>query len=463
MLNIHLELMYFLERLKYDENGDVMLPDSWQKQRKVESITQKENEEMTPPRKFENSNKQNYDYAVEDIVKYEWKNNKHMFLIKWKNYEHCSNTWEPLINLNNCTELIVNYLTNYLNMELLTQLWDKLNLSNEKHIDAIQLKVIKNPWNLMYKYKLQKRLLTLLVMVNTLNRKIVPLYKVALINYVCYTNREKQLAHLEAWKKDINQLVTNLGEAVILIENNVDLKWPPKNFVYVNEYIPGANIFIPDNPPFGCSCVECGPRDRNCCGKETQFAYTKNARIAVKLGTPIYECNKMCKCDVNCRNRVVQKPRRIPLCIFKTDNGRGWGVKTMKNIYAGQYICQYVGELITYEEAEIRGKRYDKMGMTYLFDLDFNSKDKPYVVDATEYGNVSHFINHSCEPNVGVWSVWTNCLDPDIPSLALFALTNIKKGTELTFDYMASKVNDKKMFKKTLCRCNSENCRKYLF
>ena len=41
---------------------------------------------------------------------------------------------------------------------------------------------------------------------------------------------------------------------------------------------------------------------------------------------PIYECHASCACGVDCRNRVVERGRKIPLQIFRTDNGRGWGM-----------------------------------------------------------------------------------------------------------------------------------------
>ena len=51
----------------------------------------------------------------------------------------------------------------------------------------------------------------------------------------------------------------------------------------------------------------------------------------------------------------------------------------MENIKRGTFIVEYVGEVITNEEAERRGKVYDSVGMTYLFDLDFNLGDDHLV------------------------------------------------------------------------------------
>lgn len=83
------------------------------------------------------------------------------------------------------------------------------------------------------------------------------------------------------------------------------------------------------------------------------------------------------------------------MAIFRTPNGCGWGVKTMELIEKNQLVTEYVGEAITQEEAEERGKIYDSCGQTYLFDLDFNEGECLYTLDAKKYGNISHFINHS--------------------------------------------------------------------
>ena len=41
-----------------------------------------------------------------------------------------------------------------------------------------------------------------------------------------------------------------------------------------------------------------------------------------------------------------------------------------------------------------------------------------------------------CEPNLVVYGVWINTLDPRLPRICLFADRDIDKGEELTFDYM---------------------------
>ena len=59
-------------------------------------------------------------------------------------------------------------------------------------------------------------------------------------------------------------------------------------------------------------------------------------------GTPIYECNKRCKCSDKCFNRVVQKGRKVKLCIYRTSNGCGWGVKALETIKKGAFVTEYV-------------------------------------------------------------------------------------------------------------------------
>ena len=51
--------------------------------------------------------------------------------------------------------------------------------------------------------------------------------------------------------------------------------------------------------------------------------------------------------------------------------------------------------MITNEEAERRGEKYDAEGHTFLFDLDYSDSENAFTVDAGRFGNVAHFVNHS--------------------------------------------------------------------
>ena len=42
---------------------------------------------------------------------------------------------------------------------------------------------------------------------------------------------------------------------------------------------------------------------------------------------------------------------QLPLEIFKTHNGRGWGVRCSEDIAIGTFVCDYVGKLITDPQA----------------------------------------------------------------------------------------------------------------
>jgi histone-lysine N-methyltransferase SUV39H len=111
-------------------------------------------------------------------------------------------------------------------------------------------------------------------------------------------------------------------------------------------------------------------------------------------------------------------------------------------------------------------------GITYLFDLDFFRHNHEYesqagspdpvgnlfCVDAMRYGNVSRFFNHSCNPNVAIYTV-VRSGDNRVYDLAIFALRPIKPYEELCFDYKTKKG----VAVKQTCYCGEKNCRGWLF
>ena len=75
---------------------------------------------------------------------------------------------------------------------------------------------------------------------------------------------------------------------------------------------------------------------------------------------PIYECNSACTCPAHCRNRIVQRGISQRIQVFKTKY-KGWAVRALERIPVGSFVCEYVGEVITTDEAERRGIEYDKV------------------------------------------------------------------------------------------------------
>ncbi|XP_046427748.1 histone-lysine N-methyltransferase SUV39H2-like isoform X1 [Neodiprion fabricii] len=409
---------------------------------KLEDIGTKINELKSS---IKSSNNREDLHEVERILDKRYSKGVEVYAVKWKGWDDSFNTWEPLSNLTNCAELLaafensnaglvdtfknqINYYPSMMEMESL--------MKNFKQTGKIM------DYKLPNKQELNENINKLLKWPNRMNAKLLTKVKFDILVYEFHDHRSAQLKLLKEWENEIRTITKD--RPVIKVENDVDFEGPPQDFLYVDAYLPGKGVTIPEDPPIGCECLVCEPKSI-CCGKQSggSFAYTTAKRIRVPLGTPIYECNKRCACDQSCLNRVVQHGTSVKLCIFRTETGCGWGVKSLQYIKKGTFVTEYVGEVITNDEAERRGKQYDAAGRTYLFDLDYNEMEQcPYTVDAATYGNISHFINHSCDPNLAVYGVWINCLDPNLPKLGLFATRNILRYEEITFDYMCQSLRN---------------------
>jgi SET domain-containing protein len=101
----------------------------------------------------------------------------------------------------------------------------------------------------------------------------------------------------------------------------------------------------------------------------------------------------------------------------------GKGVFAVQPIAQGEKVIEYVGEVITWKEADRRHPHNPKdPNHTFYFHLD----DK-HVLDALYGGNSSRWINHACEPNC----------EADVEDKRVFikALRDIQPGEELNYDY----------------------------
>ncbi|TYZ57635.1 hypothetical protein PybrP1_003387 [[Pythium] brassicae (nom. inval.)] len=110
-----------------------------------------------------------------------------------------------------------------------------------------------------------------------------------------------------------------------------------------------------------------------------------------------------------------------------TTSDAGWGLFVDEFVAKDEFLIEYIGEMVTHEEAERRGAVYDKLNRSYLFNLDSGS-----VVDSTRKGNKTRFINHdSAKPNCFAKIVNVN----SNYRIGMYALRDIEPHTELFFDY----------------------------
>jgi SET domain len=130
-----------------------------------------------------------------------------------------------------------------------------------------------------------------------------------------------------------------------------------------------------------------------------------------------------------CINNAISLGKHKQLLVGVSDiKGAGFGLFVKYAVKKGEFLCEYVGEKITQEEADRRGPVYDRRNLSYLFNL-----DKDSAIDQHRKGNKSKFVNHgdaavaNCTPKV--------VLCRGDHRIGIFALRDLREQEELLFDY----------------------------
>jgi len=195
--------------------------------------------------------------------------------------------------------------------------------------------------------------------------------------------------------------------------------------------------------------------------KDPRDQYTSNNRPY----SGSYPCDKERTCA--CFGQNLEHPTTA---LFNTGDGRGIGLRALRDINEGDYIGEFRGDIEIRNNNEKREKllyKYENMDMRYAagghwneytnFGVDEigNERSFSYYIDAKYAGNETRFINHHCDPN------HVNCEyfqenHKGRMYLTIRAIRDIPKGQEILLDY--GTMNDWTVHSRT-CLCASERCR----
>ncbi|KAL3316838.1 Histone-lysine N-methyltransferase NSD3 [Cichlidogyrus casuarinus] len=183
---------------------------------------------------------------------------------------------------------------------------------------------------------------------------------------------------------------------------------------------------------------ECKPGDPDPCGPTSECL---NRELK-------FECvASLCRNGAQCRNQRFTKRQYPPQKPFKTQDGRGWGLRALTDIDKGEFVNEYIGDLIDEEEANRRLKHAHENNITEYYMMKL---DNQRIIDAGPKGNLSRFANHSCDPNLNT-EKWT--VNGDV-RVGLFAVKHIKAGEELTFNYNFMSLGQEMLN----CKCGTSSC-----
>ncbi|KAK9748897.1 hypothetical protein RND81_02G088800 [Saponaria officinalis] len=158
-----------------------------------------------------------------------------------------------------------------------------------------------------------------------------------------------------------------------------------------------------------------------------------------------------CPCGDFCSNQQFQQRSYANLSWFRSGR-KGYGLQVLEDTCEGKFLIEYVGEVLDLQSYEARQKEYALKGHKHFYFMTLNGNE---VIDACSKGNLGRFVNHSCDPNCRT-EKWV--VNGEI-CVGLFALRNIRKGEELTFDYNYVRVFGAAAKK---CYCGTLKCRGYI-
>lgn len=209
--------------------------------------------------------------------------------------------------------------------------------------------------------------------------------------------------------------------------------------ILMNRYVKKDKPKTPASEWLSCSCgLEDSSSIHTICRSDT----CENARMRI-------ECNKRSHVDsdgnfFDCGNMRLQLRQYAKTEAYPAGE-KGYGLYALENIPVGALVSEYVGEVIDAEECYRRIRSAER----HVYCMGIGGGR---FIDASHKGNLSRFINHSCDPNCETQKWFVGCET----RIAIIAVRPISKGTEVTFDYQFETVVG---CAPHVCLCGAEKCR----
>uniref|UniRef100_A0A7S3V9M3 Histone-lysine N-methyltransferase n=1 Tax=Chaetoceros debilis TaxID=122233 RepID=A0A7S3V9M3_9STRA len=234
------------------------------------------------------------------------------------------------------------------------------------------------------------------------------------------------------------------------VRKEVFSKPPVYTHVHSNQYDPKNRP--KRHPPSDevCKCtfsegegeVKC---DEHCMNRMMYNECIGNSETKVGEKNPYWNCNH----GLDCGNRALGR-RQFAKCKPQREQGKGWGLVTVKGVQKDGLVQEYAGEII---DEKTKKERLNEWAKDHPNDPNFYimALEPGWFIDARVKGNLSRFINHSCRPNCRLVPVNVG----GHTRVGIIANRNIKPGDFLCYDYQFD-TRDRDKF---VCRCGAENCR----
>ncbi len=136
----------------------------------------------------------------------------------------------------------------------------------------------------------------------------------------------------------------------------------------------------------------------------------------------------------NCGNRPITFKEGVELALIqRKDVGGGFGCKTVHPLKEGDYVAEYVGDVLSYQQMRVTQAMDILHGQVCFYTMHLSGRGEAATyIDARHTGNLTRFINHSASaPNIKCWKWDANGYARRI----FLAARDIAAGEELFFDY----------------------------